>query len=198
MSALISCGSRLTTPRQPISSAIVKHSWISPWGMFCSCTVRTASSAAAMPTLSSPPKVVVPSECSTPSLRTTFVPVVGGTESICASKNNLVAPSTLPGKKAHTLPVVPSILLPASSTFTSSPMARNFCTSRSASAFSSLLGQGTLTSSINSFNILVSLITATTSQIIRYYHYNTALPTASLLQIKKSLLSKPALFNDAL
>ena len=45
-----------------------------------------------MPTLSSPPSVVVPSEYSTPSLRTTLVPVVGATESICASN---IRPGTL-------------------------------------------------------------------------------------------------------
>ena len=45
-----------------------------------------------MPTLSSPPRVVVPSEYITPSLRTTLVPVAGATESMWASN---ISPGTL-------------------------------------------------------------------------------------------------------
>ncbi len=63
--------------------------------------------------MSSPPRVVVPSEYIMPSLRITLVPVVGATLSIWASNKIFFAPGTFPGNKPHTLPVVLIPLAPA-------------------------------------------------------------------------------------
>ena len=117
---------------------------MSPWGMPSSLMTVSASITAAMPALSSPPKMVVPSLQMVPSLITGLMPLPGETVSIWAL-NRMLLLSLSPESFAMRFPEFEPVFSPASSMVTSRPRSVSSFMSTRAKSLSSLVGLSILT-----------------------------------------------------
>ena len=126
---------------------MLKMTFTVAWGSSPSLKVRTASIMEATPTLSSPPRTVVPSERMTPSSMTGVTLSHGCTQSRCAVM--MTDPEAVPGSTAYRLPVSEPVRSPASSISTVHPHARNAAAQYSAAAPSCPDGELVVTRSRN-------------------------------------------------
>ena len=104
--------------------------------MRCSRAERIASKMMAMPDLSSPPRMVVPSEWMMDPSSTGLTPLPGTTVSMWAHNSRGGAPAIVPGRVATILPLLLLIPRPAWSCATEAPSSASCRLSTSATAAS--------------------------------------------------------------